>query len=131
MCTAYSCGLHEPYIFHFSVWQMLSSCSFWKALELPLSFCHLSEVSVGIWNLIPTLLEFPILFWNTSCWDLVTTKPSAILKHAASEDVNECVGKSIAHGPEHGIRQSSCTDNVIEVKRNVAVQCLWALIYLC
>jgi len=55
---------------------------------------------------------------------LATTKPSGTLKHATSEDVDECVGQSRANGPEHAVRQSSCADGVMEVKHNVAVQCL-------
>jgi len=53
---------------------------------------------------------------------LATTKLSGTLKHAASEDVAECVGQSRAHGPEHAVRQSSCADGVMEVKHNVASQ---------
>jgi hypothetical protein len=61
---------------------------------------------------------------------LATNKTSGTLKHATNEDVGECVGQSRANGPEHAVRQSSCADGVREVKHNVAVQCLWTLIYL-
>jgi len=41
---------------------------------------------------------------------LATTIPTGTLKHAASEDVDECVGQSRAHGPEHAVRHSSGAD---------------------